>query len=85
VVATGPDAQQRLDAELPMWGAGPGQGIGAAGDADAIAASVARYAAFGVTSWGAQPTADEPDLVGLIRFVGAEVRPRVLDQLGLAD
>jgi alkanesulfonate monooxygenase SsuD/methylene tetrahydromethanopterin reductase-like flavin-dependent oxidoreductase (luciferase family) len=82
VVATGPDAQKRVDAELPLWGAEPGKGIGAAGSADDIAASAVRYASYGITSWGAQPTVDEPDLESLIRFVGAEVRPRVLDQLG---
>lgn len=81
VVATGPDARQRVDAELPRWGASPGQGVGAAGDADAIADSAARYAGFGVTSWGAQPTADEPDCLALIEFVGTQVRPRVLDRI----
>ncbi len=81
VVATGPAAQQRVDAELPRWGASPGHGIGAAGDAEAIAESVVRYAGFGVTSWGGQPTADEADCVGLINFLGRQVRPIVVDRL----
>ena len=39
IVATGPGAQERLDADLPRWGGEPGQGIGTAGDADALVAA----------------------------------------------
>ncbi|MBO0811363.1 MAG: LLM class flavin-dependent oxidoreductase [Microlunatus sp.] len=74
IVATGPDGQRRLDAELPIWGVAPGRGIGVAGDADAIAASIRRYASYGITAYGVQPTADEADLEGLIDFVGRDVR-----------
>ncbi len=75
VTATGPRAQERLDAELPQWGASPGQGIGAAGDARAVADGVLRLAAAGATSVAIQPTADEPDLEGFVQFLGREVRP----------
>lgn len=75
IVATGPDAQRRVDAELPLWGARPGRGIGVAGDAADIAASVDRHAALGVTAYGIQPTTDEADLEGLINFLGHEVKP----------
>lgn len=75
IVATGPDARQRLDAELPRWGAEPGRGIGIAGDAADIAASAGRYASYGVTAYGVQPTADEADLEGLIDLLGREVKP----------
>jgi 5,10-methylenetetrahydromethanopterin reductase len=75
IVATGPDAQRRLDAELPLWGVSPGRGIGVAGGAADIAASAERYASYGVTAYGVQPTADEPDLEGLIRLLGEEVKP----------
>ena len=77
LVATGPGAQQRLDEELPRWGRTAGLGIGVAGDAAAVAASIGRLAALGVTHVAVQPTADEPDLEGLIRFLGREVRPRL--------
>lgn len=75
IVATGPDARRRLDAELPLWGAAPGRGIGVAGDAADIAASARRLASYGITAYGVQPTADEPDLAGLIDVLGREVKP----------
>lgn len=75
IVATGPDAQQRLDRELPLWGGRPGAGIGVAGDAAAVAAAADRYASYGITSYGVQPTADEPDLEGFIAFLGQQVKP----------
>jgi len=75
IVSTGPEAQRRLDAELPLWGAEPGRGIGVAGSAADIAASVDRHAALGVTAYGVQPTADEPDLEGLIDLLGNQVKP----------
>jgi 5,10-methylenetetrahydromethanopterin reductase len=77
IVATGADARRRLDQELPIWGAQPGPGIGVAGGAEDVVASALRYASFGVTSFGVQPTADEPDLEGFIRFLGQEVKPQV--------
>ncbi|HST80961.1 MAG TPA: LLM class flavin-dependent oxidoreductase [Kineosporiaceae bacterium] len=75
IAATGSGAQARVDAEVLRWEKQPGQGIGVAGDAAAIAASVLRLASFGVTAVAIQPTEDEPDLEGLIRFLGTEVRP----------
>ncbi|QDP97922.1 LLM class flavin-dependent oxidoreductase [Microlunatus elymi] len=77
IVATGPDAQQRLDRELPLWDAQPGLGIGVAGDARTVAAAARRYASFGVTSYGVQPTADEPDLEAFISFLAEEVKPLI--------
>ena len=75
LVTTGPDAERRLADELPTWGKKPGMGIGAAGDADVVAASVRHLADLGCTSVAIQPTEHEPDLDGLIRFLGEEVRP----------
>jgi 5,10-methylenetetrahydromethanopterin reductase len=75
IAATGPDAQERVDAEVPRWGKEAGQGIGVAGDAAAIAESVRRLASFGITSVAIQPTEDEPDLEGFVGFLGREVRP----------
>jgi 5,10-methylenetetrahydromethanopterin reductase len=75
IAATGPGARERLDRELPFWGRAAGQDAGIAGDAAAIAESLRRLGSLGVTSVAVQPTADEPDLPGFIRFLGAEVRP----------
>ena len=77
VVATGAGAQQRIDAEVPKWGGEPGLGIGVAGDAATVADSIRRLAGLGVTSVAVQPTEDEPDLEGLLHFLGTEVTPRL--------
>jgi alkanesulfonate monooxygenase SsuD/methylene tetrahydromethanopterin reductase-like flavin-dependent oxidoreductase (luciferase family) len=75
VVATGHGAQERVDRELPHWGRAPGEDAGVAGNADEVAAYLRRLAAVGVTSAVVHPTRDEPDLPGLLRFVGEQVRP----------
>jgi alkanesulfonate monooxygenase SsuD/methylene tetrahydromethanopterin reductase-like flavin-dependent oxidoreductase (luciferase family) len=77
LVATGEGAQQRLEQEVPRWGVAYAPDIGVAGDAATVAASVDRLAATGVTSVCFQPTEDEPDLLGLVRFLGEEVKPLV--------
>lgn len=71
LAATGSSAAQRLsaDAEVP--------GVGIAGDAEAIADVVRRYAEAGADSVVLQPTADDPDPEGFLRFVADEVRPRI--------
>ena len=70
IVAIGDGAQERVDADLPRWGGEAGHGIGTAGDADAFVATVRRLAGLGVTNLVFQPTGDEPDLDGLITFLG---------------
>jgi alkanesulfonate monooxygenase SsuD/methylene tetrahydromethanopterin reductase-like flavin-dependent oxidoreductase (luciferase family) len=75
IIATGAGAQERLDRELPLWDRAAGQGIGVAGDAAAIAESLRGLADEGVTSVVLQPTADEPDLEGLMRVLAEQVRP----------
>ena len=74
LVSTGPGAHERLAAEVPRWGKEP-DGVGVAGDADTVAASIRRLAASGATSVVVQPTQDEPDLDALITFLGEQVRP----------
>jgi alkanesulfonate monooxygenase SsuD/methylene tetrahydromethanopterin reductase-like flavin-dependent oxidoreductase (luciferase family) len=64
--ATGPGAQSRVDEPEAL-----------AGDAAAIAAGVQLFAEAGADSVILQPTEDEPDLAGFIRFVAQEVRPLV--------
>ena len=75
VVATGHGGQERVDGELPHWGTGPGEDAGVAGNADEVATYLRRLAAAGVTSVAVHPTRDEPDLPGLLPFVGEQVRP----------
>lgn len=75
IATTGPRAQERLDAELPQWGAEPGRGVGAAGDAASIAAGVRGLVDAGATAVAIQPVADEPDLAAFAAFLGREVRP----------
>jgi 5,10-methylenetetrahydromethanopterin reductase len=70
IAATGPGAAARVDAEVVRW-----PGIATAGDAQTIAAFVRELADLGVTAVSIQPTEDEPDLTGLIQFLGKEVRP----------
>lgn len=75
IAATGPGAQERVDREVPLWGKEAGQGIGAGGDAATIAAAVLALADAGATAVAVQPTADEPDVEGFVRFLGREVVP----------
>jgi alkanesulfonate monooxygenase SsuD/methylene tetrahydromethanopterin reductase-like flavin-dependent oxidoreductase (luciferase family) len=64
--ATGPGAQQRV-----------GEPSALAGDAAAIADGVRRFAAAGADAVLLQPTPDEPDMAGFLRFVARDVRPLV--------
>lgn len=75
IAATGPGARERVDREVPKWATTPAPGIGVAGDAATIAADVLRLTSLGITTVIIQPTEDEPDLLGFIRFLGQEVRP----------
>ena len=77
IAVTGPDAATRLTAEITKWVKQPAPGIGVAGDAQQIADSIRRLAGVGITSVVIQPTEDEPDLEGFIRFLGAEVKPLI--------
>ena len=49
----------------------------ATGDATAIATVVHRYVAAGAHTVVLEPTIDEPDVGGFVRFVGQEVQPLV--------
>ncbi|WP_299538226.1 LLM class flavin-dependent oxidoreductase [uncultured Streptomyces sp.] len=74
--ATGPGADARLAAELKRSGAA-GRALGAAGGAERVAAEVRRLAEAGADTVVLQPTADEPDPEGFVRFVAERVRPLV--------
>ncbi|MFF7141537.1 LLM class flavin-dependent oxidoreductase [Streptomyces nodosus] len=75
--ATGPDAAARLRAETEADGEGSLPEHGAAGDAETVAEAVRRLADAGADTVVLQPTADEPDPEGFVRFVAREVRPLV--------
>lgn len=64
--ATGPGADRRIR-----------ESAGLAGDAATIAEGVRRFAAAGADSVILQPTVDDPDPAGFLRFVAQEVRPLV--------
>jgi len=75
--ATGPHAAPRLAAQQKLWGIEPGGDVGVAGDAATVAGVVRRWAAAGADTVVLQPTDDEPDLEGFVRFAATEVRPMV--------
>jgi len=64
-------------AGLEEPGYDPAQDIGIAGDAPAVADAVGRWADAGADTVVLQPTADDPDPEGFVRFVAREVRPLV--------
>ncbi|EGX56781.1 oxidoreductase [Streptomyces zinciresistens K42] len=77
LAATGPDAASRLRADLAAEGDAAVPDLGVAGDAGAVAEAVRRLADAGADTVVLQPTADEPDPEGFVRFVAEEVRPLV--------
>ncbi|GGW31716.1 oxidoreductase [Streptomyces lucensis JCM 4490] len=77
LAATGPDAASRLRAELAAEGLAAAHGVGVAGDAGTVAEAVRRLAGAGADTVVLQPTGDEPDPEGFVRFVAEEVRPLV--------
>ena len=77
VAATGTDADDRARRELALSGRDTSRDTAATGDATAIAAAVRRYAAAGAHTVVLQPTIDEPDVEGFVRFIGREIQPLV--------
>ncbi|MFF4251500.1 LLM class flavin-dependent oxidoreductase [Streptomyces sp. NPDC001663] len=77
LTATGPDAAARLRAELVDEGLESVPELGVAGDAGAVAKAVQRLAEAGADRVILQPTGDEPDPEGFVRFVAEQVRPLV--------
>ncbi|WP_433614490.1 LLM class flavin-dependent oxidoreductase [Dactylosporangium sp. CA-139114] len=75
--ATGPGAEARLAAERVRWGYTGDADVLVAGDEHAIAAAVRRWAEAGVDRVILQPTPDDPDPEGFVRFVAERVRPLV--------
>jgi alkanesulfonate monooxygenase SsuD/methylene tetrahydromethanopterin reductase-like flavin-dependent oxidoreductase (luciferase family) len=76
MAVTGPDARERLAAEVKRWDLDPNADLAVAGDADTIAATVRRFADAGADAVILQPTGDD-DPVAYARFAGEQVRPRL--------
>jgi alkanesulfonate monooxygenase SsuD/methylene tetrahydromethanopterin reductase-like flavin-dependent oxidoreductase (luciferase family) len=77
LAATGDDGYARLRGEIEGKGLGHVPGLGVAGDAEAVAEGVRRLADAGADTVVLEPTGDEPDPEGFVRFVAQEVRPLV--------
>jgi alkanesulfonate monooxygenase SsuD/methylene tetrahydromethanopterin reductase-like flavin-dependent oxidoreductase (luciferase family) len=75
--ATGPTAAERLEAERIRWGYSSTVDKVVAGDAGAVADAVRKWADAGADAVILQPTPDDPDPEGFVRFVAREVRPLV--------
>jgi alkanesulfonate monooxygenase SsuD/methylene tetrahydromethanopterin reductase-like flavin-dependent oxidoreductase (luciferase family) len=75
--ATGPGAEQRMAGELRALSHDPTDDVAVVGDADTLAAGVLRWAQAGADAVILEPTADEPDIEGFIRFVAEQVGPRL--------
>lgn len=75
LTATGAGARERLEAELVAEGHAPDADLGVAGDAHAVADAVRRLAEAGADTVVLQPTGDEPDPEGFVRFAAEDVRP----------
>ncbi|WP_434742511.1 LLM class flavin-dependent oxidoreductase [Micromonospora sp. SH-82] len=73
--ATGPDAAARMEREGARWGYDSTADVTVTGDAEQIAAGVARWAEAGADTVVLQPTPDDPDPEGFVHFTAAEVRP----------
>jgi len=74
--ATGPGATERLRADLATWGSDPAE-VGVAGGAAAVAEAVRRWADAGADAVILQPTPDDPDPEGFVRFAAEQVRPEL--------
>jgi alkanesulfonate monooxygenase SsuD/methylene tetrahydromethanopterin reductase-like flavin-dependent oxidoreductase (luciferase family) len=75
--ATGDDAAGRMAAERVRWGYHDGQDVTVTGDEHAVADAVHRWADAGADTVVLQPTPDDPDPEGFMRFVAERVRPLV--------
>ncbi|GAA0686050.1 LLM class flavin-dependent oxidoreductase [Streptomyces cellulosae] len=77
LTATGDGARERLEAELVAEGHAPDADLGVAGDAHAVADAVRRLTEAGAGTVVLQPTGDEPDPEGFVRFAAENVRPLI--------
>ena len=72
--ASGPGGAQRLADQQRRYGT---DDPGVAGDAKAVAAGIEPWIEAGATTVVLQPTSDDPDPEGFLRFVAQDVRPLI--------
>jgi len=77
LAAPGEGGAERLEAIRRRLGYNSISDTGVAGDAHAVAEGVQRWTEAGADTVVLQPTVDEPDPEGFVRFVASEVRPLV--------
>jgi alkanesulfonate monooxygenase SsuD/methylene tetrahydromethanopterin reductase-like flavin-dependent oxidoreductase (luciferase family) len=77
LAGTGPGAAERVDAEVRRMGRGQDPELAVAGDARTVADAVRRCADAGADTVVLQPTLDDPDPEGFVRFTAEQVRPLV--------
>jgi alkanesulfonate monooxygenase SsuD/methylene tetrahydromethanopterin reductase-like flavin-dependent oxidoreductase (luciferase family) len=75
--AIGPDADARLETERVRWEYPSIDGRAVTGDGPTVAGQVRPWFEAGVDTVVLQPTPDEPDYPGFLRFVARDVRPRL--------
>ena len=78
--ATGPDAQERMARDRAHWNDTSEEETTTVGAAAAVAGTIGRFASAGADSVVLQPTLDEPDPEGFVRFTATEVAPLVAAQ-----
>jgi alkanesulfonate monooxygenase SsuD/methylene tetrahydromethanopterin reductase-like flavin-dependent oxidoreductase (luciferase family) len=75
LAGSGVDARARCEAEARAWGLDLEHDMLLVGTAGAVAAGVQRWAEAGADRVILQPTGDEPDPEGFVRWIGTEVAP----------
>jgi alkanesulfonate monooxygenase SsuD/methylene tetrahydromethanopterin reductase-like flavin-dependent oxidoreductase (luciferase family) len=75
--ATGADASARMAAEGERWGYHDVDDVSIVGDAAAFVTGARRWIDAGADTVVFQPTPDDPDFEGFIRFVAQDVRPLI--------
>ncbi|WP_308167768.1 LLM class flavin-dependent oxidoreductase [Catellatospora tritici] len=73
--ATGPDAAARMETERFEWRYDTMAGRSAVGDAAEVAAAAGQWARAGADAVILQPTPDDPDPEGFMRFTAEQVKP----------